>query len=77
MNMLDRNPIDPLLRDPEVEEILRVAHGWAAKDRVTKASIPFLKIGRSVRYRESDVRAYMDRCVRRSTSDAGEATAAA
>lgn len=74
---MDQN-IPRLLRDDEVEGILGVADGWAAKDRLTTAKIPFLKIGRSVRYREADVRAYLDRCLRRSTSDTGnEAQAAA
>jgi predicted DNA-binding transcriptional regulator AlpA len=62
-----------LLRDDEVEAILGVADGWAAKDRLTKARIPYLKIGRSVRYRARDVQAYLESCVRRSTSDIGAA----
>jgi predicted DNA-binding transcriptional regulator AlpA len=69
--------VSRLLRDDEVEAILGVADGWAAKDRLSKAKIPFLKIGRSVRYRETDVRAFLDSCVRRSTSDIGGTAVAA
>jgi predicted DNA-binding transcriptional regulator AlpA len=32
---------------------------------------PFLKIGALVRYRRSEVRAWLDRCRRTSTSDTG------
>lgn len=39
--------------------------------RVAGGGIPYLKIGRSVRYRLSDVIAWEDRNMRRSTSDEG------
>ncbi len=60
--------IPRLLRGRDVEEILGLAEGWAAKDRLTTAKIPFLRIGRTVRYREQDVLEYLNRCVRTSTS---------
>lgn len=65
-----------LLRDDEVEQILGVHRGWAAKDRLSNARIPFLRVGRCIRYRESDIKTYLDSCVRRSTSDLGPAVAA-
>jgi predicted DNA-binding transcriptional regulator AlpA len=61
--------LSPLLRENEVEQILGVHRGWAAKDRLGNANIPFIKIRRVVRYRESDVRAFIEKSVRRSTSD--------
>lgn len=73
--MLERSSITTLLHDDEVESILGVHSGWCAKDRISQGRIPHLKIGRSVRYRESDVMAYLDRCVRQSTSDSGKAAA--
>lgn len=60
---------DPLMTDVQVEALLGVSRGWAAKDRVGKARIPFVKIGRSVRYRRADVFAFIERNVRKSTSD--------
>jgi hypothetical protein len=52
--------IDRLITDDELEALLRVHAGWAAKDRCGKARIPWCKIGKSVRYRTSDVRAFID-----------------
>ncbi|MGH6828167.1 MAG: helix-turn-helix transcriptional regulator [Rhizomicrobium sp.] len=58
-----------LLRPEEVERMLGVCKGWAAKDRISTARIPFIKIGRCVRYRLADVQAFVDASARRSTSD--------
>ena len=60
---------EPLRTDRQAEEFLNVHHGFLAKDRVGKARIPFVKIGRSVRYRPSDLRAFVASNVRKSTSD--------
>jgi len=60
---------DPLMTDVQVEALLGVSKGWAAKDRIGKARISFVKIGRSVRYRRADVFAFIERNVRKSTSD--------
>ena len=62
---------EKLLTSGEVEDILGVGRGWCAKDRITKAQLPFVKIGAACRYRPSDVRALINDSVRRSTSDAG------
>ena len=57
-----------LLTDSELEHMLGVAKGWAAKDRCCTARIPHVKIGRSVRYRLADVQAFIEASVRQSTS---------
>lgn len=71
--MLLENPStqegDRLITDSELEHILCVAAGWAAKDRCGKALFPHVKIGRCVRYRLSDVQRVIEASVRRSTSD--------
>jgi len=61
----------PLLTDSEVEAMLKVGKGFLAKDRLGKARIPHVKIGRSVRYRMADVHAFIEASVRKSTSDPG------
>ncbi len=62
-------PIERLLTDREAEALLNVHRGYLPKDRVGPARIPFVKIGRSVRYRPADIRAFIDGSVRKSTSD--------
>ncbi len=61
----------PLLKEREVEAMLKVAKGFLAKDRIGKARIPHIKIGRSVRYRLADVLAFIEASIRKSTSDPG------
>ena len=60
---------DRLLTSEEVEKILVVGPGWCAKDRISTARIPHVKLGKSCRYRLRDVHAFIDASVRRSTSD--------
>lgn len=62
-----------LLTDSELEDMLGVGKGWAAKDRCQSARIPHVKIGRSVRYRIQDVEAFIEASVRKSTSNAAAA----
>ncbi len=62
---------DRLLTTTEAEQILGVHAGFLNKDRVEKARIPFVKIGRSVRYRRPDIEAFIAANVRKSTSDRG------
>jgi len=63
--------LDPLLSDRDVERITGRARSTLQKDRVSGFGIPFVRIGRLVRYRESDVRAYLDSLPAcRSTSEA-------
>lgn len=51
---------DPLLSDRDVEKITRRARSTLQKDRVAGTGIPFVRIGRLVRYRQSDVIAFID-----------------
>jgi predicted DNA-binding transcriptional regulator AlpA len=61
---------DQLLSDRDVEKITGRARSTLQKDRVSGSGIPFVRIGRLVRYRQSDVRAYIDALpARRSTSE--------
>jgi predicted DNA-binding transcriptional regulator AlpA len=63
--------LDPLLSDRDVEKITGRARSTLQKDRVSGSGIPFVRIGRLVRYRQSDVRTYLDALPAcRSTSEA-------
>lgn len=66
---------DRLLTSGEVERLLGVGPGWCAKDRIGTARIKFVKIGKSCRYRLSDVQHFITSSVRTSTS-AGRGTEA-
>jgi predicted DNA-binding transcriptional regulator AlpA len=60
----------PLLSDRDVERITGRARSTLQKDRVGGNGIPFIRLGRLVRYRQSDVTAYLDGLPsRRSTSE--------
>jgi predicted DNA-binding transcriptional regulator AlpA len=62
---------DRLLDDYEVAQITRRARSTLQKDRVSGTGIPFVRIGRLVRYRQSDVTAYLAELPSlRSTSEA-------
>jgi hypothetical protein len=72
---IDSRALPRLLTDPEVENILH--KGWAAKDRLRlQPRIPHLTIGRSIRYRESDVIAFINRSVKGPQGAPTEPTAA-
>lgn len=58
-----------LLKSREVEVLLGVAKGFLAKDRVGSARIPYVKISRAVRYRATDVWAFINANMRENTSD--------
>lgn len=60
---------EPLWTDKEAEAHLHMHKGFLAKDRVGRARIPFVKIGRAVRYRPDDIRAFIAASTRASTSD--------
>lgn len=52
----------PLLwNQKQTAAYLGVSQKWLERDRWAGASIPFVKIGRHVRYRAEDVRAYVER----------------
>ena len=62
--------LDPLLSDREVEKATGRARSTLQKDRVAGTGIPFVRFGRLVRYRQSDVKAFLDALPRcRSTSE--------
>jgi predicted DNA-binding transcriptional regulator AlpA len=63
--------LDPLLSDREVEKITGRARSTLQKDRVVGTGIPFIRLGRLVRYRQSDVAAFLGAIPScRSTSEA-------
>ena len=64
-------PTDRLLNDHEVADITGRARSTLQKDRLFGTGIPFVRIGRLVRYRQSDVDAFLAALPsRRSTSEA-------
>jgi predicted DNA-binding transcriptional regulator AlpA len=66
--------LDLLLTDRDVEKITGRARSTLQKDRVVGTGIPFIRVGRLVRYRQSDVTAYLAALPSlRSTSDAAAA----
>ena len=58
-----------LLTTAEVAERLRVSQSFLAKARVTGQGPRFIKVGRSCRYRISDVESYERSRARTSTSE--------
>jgi hypothetical protein len=63
--------LDPLLTDIEVSRITGRARSTLQKDRVAGTGIPWVRIGRQVRYRPADVSAYLTALPSlRSTSEA-------
>ena len=64
-----------LLSDRQLEERGIRSRSSAQKDRVRGTGIPFVYVGRLVRYRESDVEAYLASLpTHRSTSEASAGT---
>ena len=64
--------LDPLLSDRDVEKITGRAQNTLQNDRVTGAGIPFIRLGRLVRDRQSDVTDYLAAlAILRSTSEPG------
>jgi predicted DNA-binding transcriptional regulator AlpA len=54
-NVITTPAIDPLLSDREVSALIGRARPTLQKDRLRGDGIPFVRIGRLVRYRRSDV----------------------
>jgi hypothetical protein len=52
--------LDQLLSDRDVEKITGRARSTLQKDRIVGTGIPFVRLGRLVRYRSSDVTAFID-----------------
>jgi hypothetical protein len=69
---------DQLMTDHDVETITGRARSTLQKDRVAGTGIPFVRIGRLVRYRPTDVAEFLDALpVHRSTSEADTALSTA
>jgi predicted DNA-binding transcriptional regulator AlpA len=65
-------PIDPLLTDFDLEKLTGRARSSWQKARLTGDGPPFIRLGRLVRYRQSDFNAWLTAHARlRSTSEAG------
>jgi len=53
--------MEKLLNEREAEEILGMAPGFLRKNRcVGKAHPPFIKVGKSIRYRPSDLEKFIE-----------------
>ena len=64
--------LEPLLTDLDLEQLRIMSQSKAQKDRVAGRGIPFVKIGRLVRYRPADVEKFLsDLPTLCSTSEAG------
>ncbi len=63
------NRSDRLLTPKEAANFLRVSDSWLAKARMQGNGPPFVKIGRSIRYRESDLLRWMRSRTHLSTSE--------
>lgn len=60
---------DLLLTTKQAAKVLSVSIAFLERDRWAGARVPFIKIGsRAVRYRYSDLLAYIESCTHHSTS---------
>lgn len=53
-------PVPRLMMQETAASILGVSPKWLERDRWVEKRIPFVKIGRGVRYRACDIAAYID-----------------
>jgi predicted DNA-binding transcriptional regulator AlpA len=63
---MDETPVNPLMDAVQVGQWLRVSRGWVL-DHASGRRRPFLKsvkIGKSVRFRPSDVESFLRECER-------------
>jgi predicted DNA-binding transcriptional regulator AlpA len=63
------NRCERLLTPKETANFLRLSLSWLAKGRMRGDGPPFVKPGRAVRYRESDLLQWLKARARRSTSE--------
>ena len=69
-------PMDRLLTEKDVAQVTGRAVSTLQKDRCAGGGVPFVRVGRLVRYRESDVARYLASLpAHSSTSDADVAKA--
>jgi predicted DNA-binding transcriptional regulator AlpA len=64
--------VERLLTEAQVSEILGRGVPTLQKDRVAGTGPQFIKMGRLVRYRPSDVQAWLAKRVRQSTSESAK-----
>jgi predicted DNA-binding transcriptional regulator AlpA len=64
--------LSPLLTVVQVSQITGRSVSTLEKDRLEGYGPPYVKMGRLVRYRPDDVKAYLAERVRRSTADPGD-----
>ena len=69
--MLDETKNDPLLTTAETARMIDKSPRTVEGLRCIGGGPPFLKIGRSVRYRKSSVEQWLASCERTSTADGG------
>ena len=63
------NRCEPLLTAEEAANFLRLSLSWLAKARVSGTGPPYVKLGRSVRYREGALVEWLKSRARLSTSE--------
>ena len=52
--------IERLLNQKEVAEMLGMSEAWMEQSRFRKTGVPYIKIGKAVRYRLGDVRSFIE-----------------
>ena len=67
------NNTDELWDEGQVAACLEIATKTLRQWRCQKKMLPYAKIGRLIRYRRSDVEAFVNAQLRRSTSENGDA----
>jgi predicted DNA-binding transcriptional regulator AlpA len=58
-NVIGTEPESELLREPEVEDRYKFTRPWLRKNRRLKIGPPFIRVGRMVLYRRSDLDAFV------------------
>ena len=78
MKHIDSNTLsDPLLTEGEAAEMRRQSMRTLQAERLRGGGCPFVKLGRSVRYRRSDVLRFIEVNTRTSTTEVTAQTAGA
>ncbi len=70
---MNETTLETLLTQKQVSDATRKSEAYFERARWAGGGPKFIKLGRSIRYRESDVLAWINASVRTSTSDSGEA----
>lgn len=52
--------IDRLLNQKQVAELLGMSEAWLEMSRFKGTGLPYIKMGRAIRYRESDIHKYVE-----------------